>query len=69
MVVIFAGVRGFLDSLDVSRVGQFEEHLLQEIRANNASILETIRTEGEISDETEEKLKAIIEPAAKSFDR
>ena len=67
VVVIFAGVRGYLDSIEVGKIGQFEEYLLRDVQTNHASILETIRTEGEISDGTEEKLTAVIEAAAKSF--
>jgi F-type H+-transporting ATPase subunit alpha len=67
VVVIFSGVRGYLDSLEVGKLGKFEEYLLGDVRTNHASILETIRKEGEISDETEEKLKTIIKAAAKSF--
>ena len=67
VVVIFAGVRGYLDSLDVGKVGQFEEYLLRDIQTNHEAILEAIRTEGGISDGTEAKLKAAVETAAKSF--
>ena len=67
VVVIFAGVRGYLDSLDVGKVGQFEEYLLRDIQTNHESILEAIRAEGGISDDTEAKLKAAVETAAKSF--
>ena len=67
VVVIFAGVRGYLDSLDVGKVGQFEEYLLRDIQTNHEAILEAIRTEGGISDGTEAELKAAVEAAAKSF--
>ena len=69
VVVIFAGVRGYLDVLDVGQIGQFEEHLLKDIRANHGQLLEAIRQEGEISEGTEEQLKAAIEAASESFSK
>ena len=66
-MVIFAGVRGHLDSFDVGKIGEFEEHLLKDIRTNHASLLEAIREEGEISDDTEDQLTAAIEACSKNF--
>ena len=67
VVAIYAGVRGYLDKIDVADVGRFEESLLAEFRAKHADLLETIRDEGEISEQTEEKLKGILEAFSKSF--
>jgi F-type H+-transporting ATPase subunit alpha len=57
VIVIFAGVRGYLDKIEVTKVTQFEQQLLSEVRAKGQDILETIRTEREISEATEEKLR------------
>ncbi len=46
---------------------RFEQSLLGEVRANGKDILDAIRSEGEISDDTEKKLKAFIEKIVKSF--
>ena len=67
VVAIYAGVRGYLDKIEVTDVSRFEESLLAEVRAKHADLLETIRDEGEISEQTEEKLKGIMEAFAKSF--
>ena len=67
VVAIYSGVRGYLDKIDVADVGRFEESLLAEVRAKHADLLETIRDEGEISEQSEEKLKGIMEAFAKSF--
>ncbi|MEE2694537.1 MAG: F0F1 ATP synthase subunit alpha [Pseudomonadota bacterium] len=69
VLVIFAGVRGYLDALGVGQIGEFEEHLLKDIKANHAPLLDAIRQEGEISEVTEEKLKAAIEAASESFNK
>ena len=67
VVVLFAGVRGHLDAIEVADVGRFEEGLLSEIRDKGAGILGAIREESELSDETEEKLKNFIEDYARTF--
>ncbi len=67
VVVIFAGTRGYLDPLPVNAVGRFEQELLRIMRDQHADILETIRTEKEISSETEKKLVEAIDKFAKAF--
>ncbi len=67
VVSIFSGVNGFLDDLPTSDIGRFEGDLLRFMRDKHADILETLRTEKAISDDTEGKLKAALETFAKSF--
>ena len=67
VVSIFAGVNGYLDNIDVADVTQFEEGLLNEVRSQHSDVLTTIREEQKLSDETEAKLKDIIDQYAKSF--
>ncbi|MEM7223578.1 MAG: F0F1 ATP synthase subunit alpha [Pseudomonadota bacterium] len=65
--VIYAGVRGFLDQIEITKITQFEQQLLLELRSKGAEILETLRSEREITDATEEKLKSFMEDFTKSF--
>jgi F-type H+-transporting ATPase subunit alpha len=67
VVAIYAGVRGHLDAIDVNHVSRFEAELLADMRDKHADVLETIRDEGAISDDTEVKLKAILEGFVKTF--
>jgi F-type H+-transporting ATPase subunit alpha len=67
VVVIYAGVRGYLDALDLKRITAFESHLLSEVRANGQEILAIIRDEHAISDETDGKLKEFMENVVKTF--
>jgi F-type H+-transporting ATPase subunit alpha len=67
VIVIFAGVRGYLDKIEVNKVTQFEQQLLSEVRAKGQDILETIRTEREISEATEERLRAFMDEFARTF--
>ena len=67
VVSIFAGVRGFLDAVPVNDVTRFERQLLDEVRAKGKDILEAIRSQGDLSPDTEKKLLAFIEGYAKRF--
>lgn len=60
VAVIYAGVRGYLDKLDPSLVTSFESSFLQHLRSSQQSLLDTIRTEGQLSPETDEKLKKVV---------
>ncbi len=67
VVSIFAGVNGYLDTIEISEIGRFEQSLLEEFRSKHSDVLAAIREEGEISDDTEKKLNDLIGNAAKTF--
>ncbi len=67
VVSIFAGVRGYLDKIDVADVNRFEASLLAELRAKAPDTLASIRDKRELTPETEEKLKNFVENFAKTF--
>ena len=67
VAVIFAGVNGYLDKLTVPQVGKFEQGLLAHMRADGKDVLDAIRTEKQISDDTRAKLKSHIDAFAKNF--
>ncbi|MEX0860494.1 MAG: F0F1 ATP synthase subunit alpha, partial [Cucumibacter sp.] len=67
VAVIFAGVRGFIDSLPVNRVRAFEEALLGALRSKHADILGAIAKEKALSPEIEQKLRAALEAFKKTF--
>ncbi len=66
-VVIFAGVRGYLDAIPVGRVGAFELQLLTELKARAPEILGAVRSDREFKPETEKRLAAFLDDLAKSF--
>ena len=67
VIAIFAGVRGYLDNIEVRNIGRFEHGLLKEFRDNYSDVLATIRNEGELSDETDKKIAGILDQYAKNF--
>ena len=64
---IFAGVRGYLDKIDVGRVTAFEAQYMTELKSRAPEILMAIRTDQEIKPETEQKLTAFLDGFAKNF--
>jgi len=67
VVSIYSGVNGYLDGIPTEDVGRFEQSLLDDVRANGADILETIRLEKDISDDTDKKLKDFLDRFTKAF--
>ena len=67
VVAIFAGVNGYLDGIAVEAVTQFEHGFVSDLRANHGDILTAIRDEEAISDETDKKLKTVLDGYVKSF--
>jgi len=60
VIAIYAGINGWLDAVPVAQVPRFHDELREHLRTE-ASVLEAIRESGEISDDTEAKLKAELE--------
>jgi F-type H+-transporting ATPase subunit alpha len=67
VVVIYAGVNGYLDPLPVARVRAFEQGLLSLVRTQHTDILDDIRKTGELTRQTEENLKGVVEGYARTF--
>jgi F-type H+/Na+-transporting ATPase subunit alpha len=67
VVSIYAGVKGYLDKMPVTKVGEFEKGLLSTFRANHQDVLDEIKTVGSLTAEIEAKLKAVIDEYAKEF--
>jgi F-type H+-transporting ATPase subunit alpha len=67
VVVIYAGVRGYLDKIEVRDIGRFEQGLLSAVRDKHATLLDAIRKEKDLSAGTEEKLKALLSDYAAKF--
>src|SRR5204863_1660734 len=50
VVVIYAGVNGYLDAVPAARVRAFEQVLLALLRSKHAGILDDIRKTGDLTD-------------------
>ncbi|MBS4006727.1 MAG: F0F1 ATP synthase subunit alpha [Afipia sp.] len=67
VVVIYAGVNGYLDGIPVNKVRAFEEGLLSLLRGKHVDLLNAIRDSKDLSDDNAAKLKAAVEGFAKTF--
>ena len=67
VVAIYAGVRGYLDSIEGEQIGRFEQEFLSEVRAGGADILAAISDDGELSEDNDKKLAAMLDNFTKNF--
>ena len=67
VVSIFAGVNGFLDSIDVKNVGKFESQFMALVKSKHADILAAVAKDREIKPETDKKLREVLGAFVKTF--
>ena len=60
VVVIYAGVKGYLDTIDTSAIGSFEKGLLELVKSEKPEILESIQKSGKIEEDIDKTLSEII---------
>jgi F-type H+/Na+-transporting ATPase subunit alpha len=61
VAVIFAASNGYLDDIDPDNVPDWESQFRDYLRDSHGEILDSIREEKELSEETEKKLREAIE--------
>ena len=69
VVSIFAGVNGYLDKVKVEYVIEFLGKLLKYFKSKQKTLLDTIKKDQEIKEETEKKLHNIIESFLNSYSK
>jgi F-type H+-transporting ATPase subunit alpha len=67
VVILFAAINGHLDDVPVENIKAFERSLLSMVTAQHADLLATIVKEKALSDETQAKLKTIIDEHKVTF--
>jgi F-type H+-transporting ATPase subunit alpha len=67
VVIIYAGANGYLDDIPASDVVKFESELMPFVEAKYSNLLEAIRTEKKISDESDELLKTVLSEFKSTF--
>uniref|UniRef100_A0A8C5Y466 ATP synthase subunit alpha n=1 Tax=Microcebus murinus TaxID=30608 RepID=A0A8C5Y466_MICMU len=60
VAVIYAGVKGYLDKLEPSKITKFENAFLSYVVSQHQSLLSTIKADGKLSEESDAKLKEIV---------
>jgi proton translocating ATP synthase F1 alpha subunit len=59
--VLYAGVKGYLDKIATSDIAKFESLYLAHIKSKHSNLLDTIRKEGVLSDQSNAQVAAILE--------
>jgi len=67
VIIIYAGVKGYLDSIPADKVTKFEQDFYPFIEAKYSGILDTIRESKKLDDDTEKELIAAIEDFKSQF--
>ncbi len=66
VVVIYAGVKGYLDNIEISDIAKFEVTLLSSLRESK-DILDAIKTKAALDDDIEKSITSLIEKVSKEF--
>ena len=66
VVVIFAGVRGFLDKIEISDIAKFEEALLNNLRSSK-TLLAIIKEKTALDEDIEKSITTLIDEVIKDF--
>jgi F-type H+-transporting ATPase subunit alpha len=67
VIVIYAGVKGYLDKIKITDIRRFEQSFLAHIKAMHGDLLATVRNEGKLSPESEDALKQLLTQFVSNF--
>merc|ERR1712159_445685 len=60
VVSVFSGVKGYLDKLQVTDIGPFQDGLLAKVKSSHAGVLTKIAEQGALDDALDAELKTIL---------
>jgi F-type H+-transporting ATPase subunit alpha len=61
VISVFAGVKGYLDDIDLEKIRGFEKDIIEKIKNEKPEIIEAIQSSGKLEEDTENQLKQVIE--------
>jgi len=67
VVLIYAGIKGYLDNIDTSKVAHFEEELIRSISRDKPEILKTLAETKVLDDKTDSSLADFLDEFVKVF--
>ncbi len=67
VISLFAGTRGYLDTLKIKDIQRFEKELIETIKSDHPEVLTSLTKESKLTEETEEKLESICAELVKVF--
>jgi F-type H+-transporting ATPase subunit alpha len=67
VVLVFAGVKGYLDKVDVKNITRFEQELLRSLSRENPNIIKTLEETKRLDESTEKELSSFLDNFLKVF--
>ena len=67
VVVLFAGINGFVDDYPVSELKRYESELLSFLKSSKSEVLDGVRTVGKLDDANEQAVRDALTAFAKTF--
>ena len=67
VLTIFAGVRGYLDDIDLKNIEDFENKLLEKCKSEKPEIIESISSSGKLDEDIEKILASLINDLKEKF--
>ena len=67
VAIIFAGINGYLDDLEIEQISAYEKDLMEYLSANNQKTLDAITSSGKLDESSESDLKTALENFGKTF--
>jgi len=67
VILVYAGIKGYLDKIDTSRVAHFEEELIRSISRDKPEILKTLAETKVLDDKTDSDLADFLDGFVKVF--
>jgi len=67
VAIIYCGVRGYLDKLEISKILRFEKEFLPFMLKDHSDLLKDIKAKEKITEETDAKLKQIVPKFLEAF--
>ncbi|MBI44833.1 MAG: F0F1 ATP synthase subunit alpha [Candidatus Marinimicrobia bacterium] len=67
VAIIYAGLNGYLDTISLDKISQFETEFLDSLSINNQAILDEIKNSGKLEKNNENNLKQALETFVTTF--
>ena len=67
VISVFTGVKGYLDDIEIGKIKQFENDIIEKIRSEKPEIIESIQSSGKLEEETEKLVIQVIEEYKKGY--
>ena len=61
VISVFTGVKGYLDDVEISKIKQFENDIIEKVKSDKPEIIESIQSSGKLEEDTEKLVTQIIE--------